>query len=199
MGIGVRIKAAREAKGWSQAELGKRVGAVQTTVSSWERERTEPTREDVQRIAHELDISPADLEFDAQSAGGRQARATHVVGYVGAGSQAHNYATGDDLNDYVAAPDDATPSTVAREIRGASLGPAFDHWLVFYDEIHDPVTPDQHGKLCVVGLETDQVLVKVLRATGTPGRYHLISNGGEEPIFDQHVLWAATVKLMRPR
>ncbi len=62
MGIGKRIADARARKGWSQSALGQAVGKGQTTVSSWERERTEPTREDVVRVASKLGIPLAEIE-----------------------------------------------------------------------------------------------------------------------------------------
>jgi len=37
IGLGARIKAAREAMGWTQAELGKAVGVSKSAVSQWEK------------------------------------------------------------------------------------------------------------------------------------------------------------------
>ena len=48
-------------------------------------------------------------------------------------------------------------------------------------------------------VDDERVLVKVIRPAGEPGRFHLISNGSEEPIFDQAVMWAAKVTGMKPR
>lgn len=128
----------------------------------------------------------------------RRARGVPLVGYVGAGARAHYYASGDGELDRVDAPDDATESTVAVEVRGTSLGPLFETWLIFYDELHSPVTPQLYGRLCVVALPDDRILVKRIRPAKTPQLYHLESNA-EETIFDQEILWAAPVKSMRPR
>lgn len=98
----------------------------------------------------------------------------------------------------VPAPDGSTDDTVACEIRGESLGPLFDHWLVFYDDVRTPVTPDLIGHLCVVGLPDGRVLVKRLQKAAGTGFFHLISNT-EGPILDQPVDWAAKVKTMTPR
>lgn len=125
-------------------------------------------------------------------------RTVPLVGYVGAGAAAHFYAAGDGNLDEVPAPDDATADTVAVEIRGESLGSLFDQWLVFYDEVRSPVTPDLLGRLCVVGLADDKVLIKQIRRSKTPGLYHLLSNT-EGPIFDVEIVWAAKVKSMVPR
>jgi hypothetical protein len=89
---------------------------------------------------------------------------------------------------------------VAVEIRGESLGPLFERWLVHYDEIRSPITPDLLGQLCVVGLPNDKVLVKKVRnsKSKTKGLYDLLSNN-EDPMLDVAVEWAAKVKSMVPR
>ena len=100
--------------------------------------------------------------------------------------------------DEVDAPHDATPSTVALGIRGVSLGPAFDEGIVFYDDVRSPITPDLHGRLCVVGLEDGRVLVKIIRSAND-GTFHLFSNTMEEPMLNERLVWAARVKEVRPR
>jgi len=121
-----------------------------------------------------------------------------LVGYVGAGAEAHFYAVSQGELDRVPAPDGATPDTVAVEIRGESLGALFQHWLVFYDDVRSPITSDLIGKLCVVGLPDDRVLVKQIKATRDAGLFDLLSNT-EEPIRGAVVLWAAKVRNMVPR
>lgn len=121
-----------------------------------------------------------------------------LVGYVGAGAEAHFYAGADNPDELVDAPDNATESTVAVEVHGESLGALFDRWLVFYDDIKTPVTTDLIGRLCVVGLPDDRVLVKMIKRSRSDGLYHLLSNT-EGPILDVEILWAAKVKTMMPR
>lgn len=125
-------------------------------------------------------------------------RTVAVVGLVGAGSVATLFSEGQGPFDEVEAPANANDDTVALGIQGASLGPAFDQGLVFYDDVRSPVTPDLHGRLCVVGLIDGRVLVKLLRSAGD-GTYHLISNTIEEPILNAEVTWAARVTDVRPR
>jgi aspartate carbamoyltransferase catalytic subunit len=62
MHIGEKIAVARQTQGWSQARLAASLGQAQTTVSSWERGRTEPTRADVARISKALGVPNLDLE-----------------------------------------------------------------------------------------------------------------------------------------
>lgn len=120
-----------------------------------------------------------------------------LVGYVGAGAETHFYAVAQGDLDEVPAPDGATEDTRAVEIRGDSLGSLFDRWLVFYDDVRRPVTNDLVGKLCVVGLADDRVLIKKI-GKGKRGRYQLLSEK-EEPIEDAEIEWAASVKIMVPK
>jgi hypothetical protein len=91
-----------------------------------------------------------------------------------------------------------SPETVAVEIRGESLGALFDRWLVYYDQVERPVTPELIGKLCVVGLADGRVLIKKIQRSKAKGLFHLISNT-EAPLTDVAIEWAARVTSMQPR
>lgn len=121
-----------------------------------------------------------------------------VVGYVSAGAELALYDQGQGPFDYVQPPRDSKPSTVAASVKGASLGPLLDQALIFYDDVRSPVTSDLHGKMCVVGLEDGRVVVKQL-LPGDGGRFHLLSNSSEPPLFNETVSWAAKVTDIRPR
>jgi hypothetical protein len=118
-----------------------------------------------------------------------------VVGYVGAGSAAHFYNVGQGELDEVLRPEGSTEATVAVEIRGNSLGSFFNRWLVFYDDVHRPVTPDLIGELCVVGLEDGRILIKQIQRGRTERLFNLISST-EKPIVDVAIEWAAKVNSM---
>lgn len=66
MSLGERIKHFRKLYGMSQGELASALGYPdgegQSTVSSWERDRTEPSRDMVQKIAGAIGVSVADIE-----------------------------------------------------------------------------------------------------------------------------------------
>jgi phage repressor protein C with HTH and peptisase S24 domain len=121
-----------------------------------------------------------------------------VAGYVGAGAEAHFYAVAQGDLDEVGAPEGSTKETVAVEIRGDSLGTFFDRWLVFYDDVRSPITPDLIGKLCVVGLDDGRVLIKKLQRSRVHGLFNLVSQN-DPPIVDATIEWAARVKSMTPR
>lgn len=122
-----------------------------------------------------------------------------VVGYVGAGAEAHFYGEAADApTDSVPAPHNATPETVAVEIRGNSLGAIYNGWVAFYDDRREPITEDLYGHLCVVGLSDGRVLIKVPRPAMQRGRFHLTSDFGD-PIMDVKIIWAAKVIAQAPK
>ena len=125
-------------------------------------------------------------------------RVVPLVGHVGAGAAMHYYSGAQGPLDEVPAPEGSSDRTVAVEIRGDSLGPVFDHWLVFYDDVRRPVSSDLVGRLCVVGLADGRVLIKKIKRSRTRGFYHLLSQT-VDPILDVQVEWAAKVNHMAPR
>lgn len=196
---GQRLQQARKLAGLSRAQVAERSGYSLSGIGALENGQNNILPDAASKLAPIVNVSPEWLLYGREAAKPPGRRLVPVVGYVGAGSAAHYYATADERGEMVEAPDGSSAATVAAEIRGVSLGPALDGWLVFYDDARSPVTPDLFGQLCVVGLPDDRILVKVLRYTGRPNHFHLLSNGVEEPIFDQQVLWAAKVTGMKPR
>lgn len=186
----------------NQTQLAKRLRTTQPTISRWLK-GSKPLVDQHERIVGEArrlrvldETPPYEPELPDLSA----PRTVPVVGYVGAGALAHFYAISQGDLDTVPAPDGATDSTVAVEIRGASLGALFDRWLVFYDDVRSPVTSDLLGKLCVVGLSDERVLIKKIQKGRKNGLFRLVAGSdAEPPIEDVPVEWAARVKNMVPR
>lgn len=195
-----RVEERLEATGEKAAPLASKLGLSDSFIRDILRGKTKSPR------AASLEILATALRTTTDYLLGKsdhaeadyEERTVPLVGYVGAGAEAHFYASGDGELDQVPAPENATSETVAVEIRGESLGALFEHWLVYYDEVRSPVTPDLHGKLCVVGLPDDRILVKQIKPSRAPGLFHLMSNT-EGPILDVQILWAARVKSMVPR
>lgn len=59
--FGKRVKALREAKGWSQEELADRAGLHRTYISAVERTVRNPTLTVIGRIAKALEVSMTEL------------------------------------------------------------------------------------------------------------------------------------------
>src|SRR5690606_7614356 len=132
-------------RGLTMKAASKEAGRGETFVRDiLERDRV-PSVENLTRLAGVLGVTAADLLGQAAE----PAATVPLVGDVGAGAEAHYYAEAQGPFAMVRAPEGATQSTVAVEVRGESLGPLFDRWLVFYDEVRSPVTPDLIGRLCV--------------------------------------------------
>jgi len=164
--------------------------------------KTMPSIRTLERLAPVLRTTPWWLAFghgnetlpDEEEPG---RRVVPVVGYVGAGATAHFYAVSQGGLDDVPAPDGSTDRTVAVEIRGDSLGPLFDRWLAFYDDVRSPIVTELLGQLCVVGLADDRVLIKRVRR-GRGKTFDLFSQSKENDVLGVEVAWAARVKLMAP-
>ena len=121
-----------------------------------------------------------------------------LLGLVNAGRDCVLFAEAQGPFDMVEAPQEATSNTVAVEVRGTSLGPIFDGWIIFYDNLRRHVSRDLLGKLCVVGDTQGHVMVKRLAKGQLPDRFNLLSNT-EPPIYDAQLEWAAPVLAMRPK
>lgn len=213
-GLGRRIATAREQAKLNQTEFGAVFGLTRSAVSQWESDTTEPTPEKLRAIAVK---TGADFDWLATGRGspkfggdmrsedvaatldGPTERKVKLKGYVGAGSKAHFYAVADEDFEEVPAPDNANDQTIALQIKGKSWGPAMDTWLVFYDDVRSPITPDMLGQPCVVGLADDRILLKVIKSDGRGG-FDLYSNSSTEDVIrDAEIEWAAKVTSMRPR
>ncbi len=185
-----RIDRVRDEKGVTIEQLSDRTGISVSHLSRMASGKRNLSVKNINIISAALEVTPKDLLLEDM--------AVPVVGYVGAGAALNHYASADHPNEYVPMPIGGTENTVAVEIRGSSLGSIFDTWLVYYDEIRTPPTADMIGKLCVIGLENDQVLVKRLRRGSSPGLFNLESVT-ESLIENVRIAWAARVRSMTPR
>jgi hypothetical protein len=196
-----RLQEARASAGFDEASLAARALGIKEPTYLGHENGSRGFRSRADQYARKYGVS---LEWLLTGRGPRDRRpeprtakrTVPLVGYVGAGAEAHFMAAGE-LGE-VEAPDGSSDSTVAVEIRGESLGPLFDRWIVFYDDVRRPVTADLVGRLCVVGLDDGRVMVKKIRRSKSRGLFHLISNI-EAPILDVAIEWAALVKNMVPR
>jgi phage repressor protein C with HTH and peptisase S24 domain len=198
---GERLRIAREKRFKSARAAGKAMGIAVSTYGAHERAEAPGGRDygpnEALRYGRFFGVTPEWLltgrkPFPSDEPEQPPARKVRVVGYVGAGAEAHLYAVAQGDLDEVDPPPGLTEDTVAVEIRGDSLGAFFNRWLVFYDDVRRPVTPDLIGELCIVGLEDGRILIKQIQRSKTEGLFNLISST-EKPITDVAIEWAARV------
>jgi transcriptional regulator with XRE-family HTH domain len=185
------LRALRDGRGWSQDEAAAAFGTTRNQYAKLEGGARRLSDKWIKRASEAYGIDPGEVVTDRPAS-------VPVAGYVGAGSEAHFYSDAQGPLDEAPAPEDVTPQTVAVEVRGDSLGPFFHGWLVYFDDVRSPVTADLLGRLCVVGLHDDRVLVKKLLRGRVAGTFDLHGQFGE-PVYGAEVAWAAPVKSVVPR
>jgi SOS-response transcriptional repressor LexA len=200
---GDRLRIARERLFATSLDAARALGIP--PASYWQYEHAELSRgrdygpNEAERFARRFRVSPEWLLTGRGRGIGKtepieppDASKVPVVGYVGPGARAHFHAA---AQGEVDRPTGAPASTVALEIRGDSLGGIFDRWLIYYDSVRRPATPEQMGELCAVGLADGRVLIKQLQRGRREGRFNL-GSPNQAPINDIAVDWAAGVTWM---
>lgn len=204
MTVGSRIRAARKAAKLSQEALAERLGYAegqgQTTISSWERGRTEPTREDVQAIADALHVPLRLIELadDTDRVG------FPLVGKVGAGGQGlyeDDYEKGAAL-EYIE-PLPGMPieaDIIVLETDGDSMTPmVYDGDLAFFGPIRHDVETLVNQRV-MARLADGRKFFKILKRSPKPGRFTLRSTNPAVPdIEDVEVTWVLPYQGSRPR
>ena len=201
--LAARIRALRKSLGLSQASLASRVGVDQSNVSRWER-GAPPDDAHIVRLAGLAGQHPAAFRYGRLPETDPETPppdVVSVVGYVGAGQQIFaldDHALGASLEE-VEAPEGVGKDTmVAVRVRGESMHPLRDGWLLFYRR-------DQHGvpeaclnRLCIVKVADDgPILVKELHRGYRAGHF-VLSSWNAPPLEDVRLDWAAPVLSIRP-
>lgn len=91
----------------------------------------------------------------------------------------------------------ATSNTVAKAVRGYSMGAIRDGWIVYYEQEFKAPHDGLIDKLCVVMTADDRDLIRFIKKGRKPGRYDLLSITGE-PILDAELKWAAEITWIKP-
>lgn len=123
-----------------------------------------------------------------------------VVGYVGAGAEVHpidDHAQGDGLDHIEAGA--LIPGSVALIVRGDSMYPIEDGWIITYRRDRDGVPSACLNRLCIVKVANDgPTLIKKVRRGSEKNTYTLES--WNAPPRENVVLeWAAPVEGIKPR
>lgn len=198
--LGRRIRLLRESLERTQTDFAGMLGVDQSTVARWESGRT-PKARHVALLASLAGLHPMEFIYGRPSGPGRAT--APVVGYVGAGQQVFtidDHALGAGLDEVESLVSHASggPAVVAVRIRGDSMHPMKDGWLLFYTRDQDGVPAECVGRLCVLQVADDgPALVKEIRRGYRPGTFTLAS-WNAPPMEDVTLAWAAPVLAIRP-
>lgn len=190
-----RIAEFRKKARLSQARLAQAVGTGRSTIVKLERGEMRLTTVWMRRIADQLQVRPSALISDEIP------REVEIMGYVGAGTKVYP------LDDQMRRQGETVPCPIALDaektaaviVRGDSMLPLEDGWVLYYTRMFEGVPIDAVGHLCVVQLANDgPIYVKQLRRGYAPNHFNLLSTNAD-PIEDANVEWAARVKLVVAR
>ena len=158
-------------------------------------------KSDDARLASLAGLHPLEFIYGRPSGPGRAT--APVVGYVGAGQQVftiddHALGAGLDEVDSLVSHASGGPPVVAVRIRGDSMHPMKDGWLLFYTRDQDGVPAECVGRLCILQVAGEgPTLVKEIRRGYQPGTFTLVS-WNAAPMEDVALAWAAPVLAIRP-
>lgn len=191
-----QLRALRKRLGLTQERVATAMHMAYQTYGKYERGESEISYSQAQRFAAVLRCAPDDIFSEATLS-----RRVPVVGYVGAGEQVFPFdelPPGEGLRQ-VQCPVGLDPKkTVAVEVRGDSMRPIDDGWLVFYTRTAEGVPYEAVGQECVVKIAGDgPLLIKRVRPGYTRGRFNLLSRNAD-PIEDAALEWAAPVRAFLP-
>jgi transcriptional regulator with XRE-family HTH domain len=190
--LGANIARIRKMRGLSQAKFGEAVNKGQTTISSWETGRTEPSSDELVQVALALNVEVQALRGDAQPGGGEDL--VQIIGTVGAdpsGAVIRN--TGQQSYDRIPGLGGGRLRESALEVRGHSMrGFVDDGGIIYFAEQHPSPTPMMLGQVVVAELENGEIVVKRLLKGSQPGLYDLESINGPT-IEDAPIKWVALV------
>lgn len=186
MGVGKRIREAREALDLTQEQLAEIVGCKQTDVY----------RIETGKVTHSKYLAPI-LKFLHLSEN------THavvpLVGYIGAGAEVFaidDHEKGDGLEMIPAPP--GMLNGIALIVRGTSMTPKYDDGEVIFIEKTVYAIDSLIGENCYIQLPDGRSYLKKLQYGSRPGLYSLISYNAP-PIIDVPIERAYPIAFTKPR
>ena len=192
-----RLKKARQEAGYATAtDAAHAMGMKPPTYLGHENGTTGLRRTAAIRYAKFYGLS---LDWLLTGSGeGRRKRLVPVVGYVGAGAEMHpfdDFPMGQGLEHVEPPPGES--DCLALRIRGDSMHPFQEGWLVFYRRDFEGVPENAIGQLCVVQVKDGPILVKVLRR-GARKKAWRLESWNAAPREDVKLDWASRVIDIRP-
>lgn len=190
MKIEEKVRIILKATGWTQARLAEELGTTQPTVNRWLK-GVEPEghrRDAINALYDEI------CEYDVPTI----ERYVPLKGRVGAGQAVYAFDSEDDTHTALA-PASAEPETVAVEVSGDSMFPAYEEGtLLYYSRLLPPA--QMVNRRAIVQLGDGRIFVKIVRQGSTPHTWTLQSvNSQYADMQDEVVEWAAPIDWTKPR
>lgn len=154
--MGNNLKQLRTARGWTQEEAAQRVNVSRGQYIKLERGERRLTSDYIRMAAHAFSVPDAAIISEVE---------IPLRGYVDATAEVHFYpAESADGPGSRRAPALLLTgrNTVALEIQGAALGPAFRDSILYYEDTRPVPVAHLADRLCIVGLKDNRVCVRVL-------------------------------------
>ena len=195
-----RIRSLRGVMNLTQQRFGALLQVSQPTVARWEAGRDAPADVHIERMAQLAGVSVGEFRYGPIEL--PDAKMVPVVGHVGAGDEIYpfdDHALGAGLEEVDCPATLLNREIVAVRVRGDSMLPLQDGWLLYFER-NQPGVPERClNELCVVKIAEDgPTLVKNLRRGYRKGRFNLESwnaSTREDVLLD----WAARVLMIEPR
>lgn len=205
MSLGERLRIARKNKGFTQQNVAKHFNITAAAVSSWEKNRTEPSLEIIKKLANLLDVDTQTLQFGEspetwEDNFPKSPRPTvPLVGNVGAGGHIHpidDHLQGAGLED-IEAPFGAPKGTLAVMVTGESMYPYLKTGSILYYTKRLKNVQDYLHELVIVHFADGRKAVKTVTLGSVPGTFTLTSMNAP-PIIDVQVESVSPIDWMKP-
>jgi transcriptional regulator with XRE-family HTH domain len=198
--VGERIRAAREAAGYSTvADAARAFGIHKQNLADHEANRRGVSPEQAQRYGRVFRVDPAWLLLGGANRRPRGSGLVPVIGRVGADNDGNVIlSTGQASGDQAPIPPGGTSRAAALEVTGHSMhGVADDGALLYFEEQHSIPTRDHIGRVVVCELETGEVLVKRLLKGDDKDLWDLESVAGPT-LEGRRLKWVANITAIVP-
>lgn len=186
MSIGQQIKAAREARKWSQGALARAAGCAQSDVFRIENDLVE-TSKHTPAILAALGLAPTPYKD------------IPIVGYIGAGATVFpidDHEKGDGFDTIPTPP--GVLSGVALIVRGDSMWPKYEDGEIIVCEKSQIGLESLIGRTCYVQLSDGRALLKIITRGSAPG-YWTLNSHNAPPIEDVVIERAYPIAWTKPR
>lgn len=193
--LGHRLREARLSRGFrSAAEAARQFQWNITSYQQAENGTRPPTRDKITEYARNFRVS---VSWLLTGNGTPEEIDIRGVPYLGHIDQASGYLVREDFATKieVPAPPGATQHTVAIKARGGGRV-VCDGALLYFENRGQPATDDMLGKLCIVAIDENRVVVRRIEPGTRPGHYNLFTFV-DPLVIDVKPAWAAEIIWIR--